>query len=110
MSQREELEEQGHRRDGQARPGGTGGLCCSQGFLSLCQDRHRARSSADQSHKHLSGTPGDCLLNFRDRNLPVLEHLQSGGVGPHGADAQLSCELPGRWALVFWCFHPLSGD
>lgn len=32
MSQREELEEQSHRRDGRARAGGMGGLCCSQAF------------------------------------------------------------------------------
>jgi hypothetical protein len=54
-----------------------------------------ARSSVDQSHKHLFITLGYFVLNLRDRNLPILEPLWSGGVGSHGADTWVSCELPG---------------
>lgn len=66
----------------EAEDGGAGegrrdnsGPCCCPGFLCLCWDSSQARGSADQPRKHLSGARGGSLLNFRDRNLPFLEHL-----------------------------------
>lgn len=86
VSQWEELEEQRHKRGGRRGQEGQAARAAPKAFSSSTRTGLQARSSVDQSHKHLFITLGGFVLNLRDRNLPILGPLWSGGVGSHGAN------------------------
>ena len=69
-----------------------------------------ARSSVDQSHKHLFITLGYFVLNLRTETCPSLslcgQVVWDPMVLTHGS--AVSCQA--HWTWEFWCSNPLSGD